>query len=152
MSEQLRRALLAAIKSRCTINENGCWLWNGSLCDDGYGQTNPITVDGKTVRRTHRVAFYLAYGWLPQLLDHKVCDTPKCCNPAHLEPSTDKKNVLRGKGPTAINAQKERCPKGHPYSPKFQQGGWTRICKTCRSKQQQAYRLRKLARRSGDEA
>jgi len=57
----------------------------------------------------------------------------RCCNPEHVEPSTDRKNVLRGKGPTAINAAKDRCPKGHPYSGrKWQQGGWVRICKTCR--------------------
>ena len=139
MGEELRRAFLATMKSRCTFNDKGCWLWTGALDRDGYAVAATMEIDGKHVQRAHRISFYLAYGWLPRLLDHIRCDERKCINPDHVEPSTDKKNVLRGKGPTAINASKTRCPKGHPYTgKKFQQGGWVRICQTCRNQQGKA--------------
>jgi len=49
------------------------------------------------------------------VLDH-LCRVRACCNPAHLEVVTNRVNILRGEGPTAINARAETCVKGHPFS------------------------------------
>ncbi len=61
-----------------------CWPWLASTRTTmGHGQ---IKFQGRPVN-AHRVAFMLAYGYLPPVVRHK-CDNPPCCNPAHLEPGT----------------------------------------------------------------
>ncbi len=58
-----------------------CWLWLGSPGDDGYGQ---FKNEGRTVR-AHRFAYMDQVGEIPEgLLVCHSCDTPLCCNPAHL--------------------------------------------------------------------
>lgn len=61
--------------------ENGCWEWQGSRWDNGYGRF----MVGKKRRKTHRIAFLLENGFLPAdgVICHK-CDNPPCCNPDHL--------------------------------------------------------------------
>lgn len=103
------------------VNKNGpipehnpelgkCWLWTGSLTDDGYGE---FYCKGKTVK---------AYRWLYEreigevsegmVLDH-LCRNPACVNPLHLEPVTNRENILRGENPAAQNAKKRYCKRGH---------------------------------------
>jgi len=75
----------------------GCWLWNRSLDGKGYGQ---LMIDGK-IRRAHRVAYYLAHGDIPEgMVILHTCDTPRCCNPAHLKLGTQIENLvdMRQKG------------------------------------------------------
>ncbi len=59
-----------------------CWLWQEGTDSDGYGKCR---VPGFSERRAHRIAYMLTYGPIPDGLWvlHK-CDTPRCCNPAHL--------------------------------------------------------------------
>ena len=59
-----------------------CWLWTGSKDGSGYGL---IGVATSRAKRTHIVAWELANGPVPDgmcICHH--CDTPACCNPAHL--------------------------------------------------------------------
>jgi transposase len=62
-------------------DSKGCWIWNGSLNNKGYGQ---IRISG-TLYFSHRLAYLLMKGEIPEgmHLCHK-CDNPKCCNPEHL--------------------------------------------------------------------
>jgi hypothetical protein len=63
-----------------TIKE-GCWLWNGPVCKDGYGKVKRF---GKTLR-AHRVFYEAHVAPIPEgLLVLHRCDTPKCVNPEHL--------------------------------------------------------------------
>jgi hypothetical protein len=60
---------------------DGCWIWTGGTNKRGYGK---IRVDGRTTS-THRAAYLLAHGSIPQslfVLHH--CDTPSCVRPDHL--------------------------------------------------------------------
>jgi len=67
-----------------------CWLWQGVYDRKGYG----------TIRRNghhlgaHRVAYALMVGPIPDgLCVCHTCDTPHCCNPAHLFLGTQADNM-----------------------------------------------------------
>lgn len=70
-------------------NERGCRLWTGS--GGRYGSIKDE--DGRT-QQTHRVAWELANGAIPEGMDvlHR-CDQPRCCEPAHLFLGTDQDNA-----------------------------------------------------------
>lgn len=78
--DELQRAF-DRIRQRIAINERGCWIWQGALSKEMYGQ---IRV-GSTVLRTHRVTYLCVNGPIPRgkVVRH-TCDNAKCCNPAHL--------------------------------------------------------------------
>jgi hypothetical protein len=79
----------------------------------------------------HRIIYQHLVGPVPegQQLDH-ICRVRCCVNPAHLEPVTQRENIVRGIGPTAVNAKKMFCPKGHEYIPRARKNGW-RMCQIC---------------------
>lgn len=111
----------------------GCWLWQGYKSGRPRFEYGSFSLPEYGTARAHRVAYALAGGDFSadQQLDH-LCRTTLCVNPAHLEPVSSKENTLRGVGPTAVNARKNRCTRGHPLSGDnlFYNRGW-RICKTC---------------------
>ena len=106
----------------------GCWLWMGSCGPDGYGQMSHRE-RGRSLRRAHIVSFELHKGRVPAgfVLDHK-CRIRCCVNPDHLEPVTDRENVLRGVGRGAISARMTICIRGHELS---RIPGGKRYCPTC---------------------
>ena len=65
----------------------------------------------------HRLAYRLACGEIATaLVVHHRCRVRRCFNPEHLEARTSRENVLMGSGPSAQNARKLTCLKGHPLS------------------------------------
>lgn len=74
----------------------GCWLWQGALNTKGYAV---LSVGGRGGRRhyAHRLSYEIHVGPIPAGLqiDH-LCRVRRCVNPAHLEPVTNRENVLRG--------------------------------------------------------
>lgn len=110
--------------------QSGCWSWVGARQHNGYGR---VAV-GYTTRPAHRVAYETLVGEIPAglELDH-LCRDPSCINPAHLEPVTHGVNVLRGHNPSALNAKKEFCKRGHLFDE--ENTYWwrgTRQCNVCR--------------------
>jgi len=107
-----------------------CWQWTGSTVAFGYGQFN----DGHTMVKAHRWLYELAVGPIPEglVLDH-LCRNPGCVRPSHLEPVTDQINILRGIGPTAVNAAKTHCAKGHSFEGEDAERlpNGARKCRTC---------------------
>jgi hypothetical protein len=72
-------------------NPNGCWIWKGIVNSKGYGAFH---VDGKRMTAVHRYLFqqfYRPLGRKEHVL-HK-CDTPRCCNMAHLYLGNAKDNM-----------------------------------------------------------
>jgi len=127
------------ILSKIEENEVGCWLWTGSLMNEGYGRLtwkSPTT--GKRTNLAHRVSYEIFNEPIPagKELDH-LCRVRRCINPTHLEPVTHRENMMRS--PIAIaasNAAKTHCPQGHEYSFEntsiYRRPGYTmRSCKTC---------------------
>lgn len=93
----------------------GCWEWRGHLFSTfGYGQFRV----GYRNLKAHRISWTLTRGPIPNnvTLDH-LCRNPKCVNPEHLEIASNKENILRGTSPTAINARKTHCKRGHEFTP-----------------------------------
>lgn len=110
--------------------DDGCWLWAGALSPAGYGR---FDVGSRNVR-AHRWAYEEERGPIPEglSLDH-LCRTRRCVRPGHLEPVTQRENVLRGEGFAAVNARKTHCPRGHPLSGENlyrNHRGW-RQCRAC---------------------
>lgn len=67
-----------------------CWPFLGGKDKDGYGQ---YYLNGQKWR-AHRFSLVLSMGSAAMDL-HALheCDTPACCNPAHLKPGTHQKNM-----------------------------------------------------------
>lgn len=82
---------------------------------------------------SHRFSWVLANGPTDaDAIDH-LCRVTLCVNPDHLEPVSDKENVLRGVGICAINAAKTHCRNGHAYDAIY--GNGRRFCRRCRRAQ-----------------
>lgn len=79
----------------------GCWLWNGSLNNVGYGQIGVGFRQPNTL--AHRVSWRIHFGNIPHGANvlHR-CDTPSCVNPDHLFLGTQMTNMLdcKAKGRT----------------------------------------------------
>lgn len=95
------------------IQPNGCWFAPNKPMPSGYVR---VEINGKG-RALHRVYYEQFVGPIPEglQLDH-LCRTPRCVNPAHLEPVTPRENTMRSPiAPAALNAAKTHCPQDHPY-------------------------------------
>lgn len=71
---------------------SGCWLWAGSINNDGYGR---IQVNGVHTS-AHRALLQAITGPIPKSkpVDHG-CRNRRCCNPLHLEACSYSKNNKR---------------------------------------------------------
>jgi hypothetical protein len=137
-------ALYDRLRSRVYTDSNGCWVWFGATNDDGYGL---MLLNGVSTR-THVVSYELHVGPVPAglVIDH-LCRNRACANPDHMEPVTRRENTLRGTGPTAVNAAKTECDKGHPYTPEntLTRKDGARRCRECNRAYQREWMRNKRA-------
>jgi|ERR1017187_200589 hypothetical protein len=110
-----------------------CWTWTASTGGGGspggdYGQFKAY---GKQ-HYAHRFSYELLVGPIPGGLniDH-LCRNGLCVNPAHLEPVTQRTNLLRGNGTCAWNARKTHCLRGHIFKSAAMPDK-VRVCSECR--------------------
>ncbi len=128
------------------VNKNGpipavrpelgpCWLWTAALWGGGYGAFS-IRIGGKSFpHNAHRLSYGMLVGPIPHglVLDH-LCRVRHCVNPAHLDPVTDRINILRGVSPYARKARQAACLAGHPFDEAntYVNRNGTRHCLVCR--------------------
>lgn len=109
-----------------------CWPWTGSL-EDGYGRLR--VASGKRMP-AHRFAWTLVNGPVPDgmVMDH-LCRNRACCNPAHVEPVSNRENLMRGDTHAARNSAKTRCIRGHDFTEEntYVDPLGRRCCKSCQS-------------------
>lgn len=122
--------------------ESGCVLWTGQKDKDGYGVISN--------RRVHRVAWEMFEGPIPPglVIDHvkaRGCVNRHCAAIAHLEPVTDRENLLRGDTVNAANASKTHCIHGHEFSEANTFGKGRRRCRICHREQGRARRAARKA-------
>lgn len=121
--------------------ESDCWYWTGFLNAQGYGH---ITLKGRLIP-VHRFSYELFVGAIPAglVLDH-LCRNRACANPWHLEPVTNRENILRGEAQAATNARKTHCLRGHPLSGSnlIVRRNGHRTCRVCRRASQRAWEQR----------
>lgn len=138
-----------------------CWPWLAGITTKGYGSFwDPAT---KRHVSAHRFAYELLVGAIPDGLtvDHRChtedescrggngCPHRRCVNPSHLQLVTPKENTLLARtAPTAINARKTECIRGHALEGDnviVDHRGY-RQCRTCtRARGLAAYYARKGA-------
>lgn len=122
-----------------------CWTWQGHRDTRGYGK---FTQDGAVTEFAHRYAYIEANGPIPPgtHTDH-LCRNTSCVRPSHLEVVTPRENTMRGFGPTALNAVKTHCVRGHEFTPEnTYMKGTRRVCRECkRADDRKRRRLRRTA-------
>lgn len=132
-----------------------CWPWKGTLEKTGYGQLFTNGANGyPRIAKAHRVGYELLVGPVPEGLDlDHTCHDPsecnlgddcphrRCCNPAHLEPVTERVNCLRSGSSAAEYAKRTHCANGHPLSGDnlILRANGARRCRTCKNARERAY-------------
>jgi hypothetical protein len=135
-----------------------CWEWKGLRHQQGYGLIRASGVGKNLMLRTHRVAWELQNGSVPDGMHilHR-CDNPPCCNPNHLFPGTDADNMkdMAAKGRNFNpHAAKTHCPHGHPYSGdnlRLENNGKNRRCATCKRGKDVRYAANNLKGKTNDQ-
>jgi hypothetical protein len=118
-----------------------CWQWSGRVAG-GYGRFKLSKADEpfRSISAP-RFSYELLVGPMPEGLepDH-LCRNRACVKsvsdehgPAHLEPVTRRENTLRGESPSAKNARKTHCVRGHEFTAENTYVGknGNRACRTC---------------------
>jgi len=126
-----------------------CWIWTGSLTDDGYGLLPNAGRRMIGSNTAHRYSYIVTFGH-PRpgmVLDHR-CRIRSCVQPLHLREVTAVENVLQNsRSFGALNSMKTHCPQGHPYDEvnTYLNAG-RRACRACRAERSLTWHARKRAR------
>jgi hypothetical protein len=132
---------LIRFREKAVVDPGGCWLWTGATSSTGYGN---FWMDRRYVG-AHRAAYLMFRGPVPEglELDH-LCRVRRCVNPFHLEAVTRQINTLRGTGPSAENATKTHCKRGHELAGDnlYVTRPGTRTCKACKAQKIREFEAR----------
>ena len=91
------------LKRNMKIDENGCWIWQGSKSGSGYPMIQMGRGPGEGPKLAHRISYKVFNGEIPEgmVIDH-LCykeggySNRLCINPEHLEVTSHSDNLKRG--------------------------------------------------------
>ncbi len=124
---------------------SGCWEWTAAKNDSGYG----VFWLGERTRPAHIASYLLFVGPVPDglELDHyrfpqDGCLGPSCARFDHVRPTTPLENTLRSDSPAAWNRSKDRCKRGHKFTPENTRvnAAGNRHCRKCMSDSMKVWR------------
>lgn len=135
------------------VDKSGeCWIWTAGKTVGGYG----VFSFGKNKQdMAHRWSYKKFVGPIPDglFIDH-LCRNRACVRPSHLEPVTNRENILRGTGFSARHAAKTQCSNGHEFTPEntkiMRRNGVfrRRICRICHRKRWNAWYAKSRSKQS----
>lgn len=109
------------------VDENGCWLWQGSLSHNGYADR--ISAYGKRWRPTHFALFMKGLDVPSGMEVDHLCRTKSCVRPDHLEIVTRSENERR----KHLALEQGFCRNGHAKTPEnLYTARGRRECRQCR--------------------
>lgn len=119
-----------------------CWPWLGRQNHKGYGVA---MLNGRRMT-AHRVGWLRSGRTIPEgfVMDH-LCGNRLCINLAHLEPVTNRENLMRGDTLPARELAKSVCPRGHDLDgTRRSHGASIRYCLTCERERWHRRQARRL--------
>jgi HNH endonuclease len=124
--------------TRVVAGENGCWLWQGTRNNDGYGVAR---IQGR-LRCIHQVLYEHHVGPRGDGNNlHHMCEVRHCVNPAHLE-------LLPIGDHARVHLVKTHCKRGHELTPDniYLSSNGSRSCRACSIAYREANRDKTRAR------
>lgn len=88
------------LQDRITIDENGCWVWNGCVSKKGYGRLSHSFFGKSKSYTIHRLVYLILVGPIPKHLEGShICSNRRCCfpNENHVIIETHQENLARRK-------------------------------------------------------
>lgn len=93
---------------------DACHIWTAAKYPNGYGI---FSIKRSTGALAHRWIWIYTNGIIkPGLVIDHLCRNRACVNILHMEPVTQRENLLRGDTETARNAAKTHCKFGHEFT------------------------------------